>query len=147
MNKPMIYLAHPIRGKLGSKASKLYKIQNKNNAIAIKNVKWLREHYPNVRWYCPGEVDTPVQMLCKLGYITEKQVLYMDFCILRELCFGGLMHRWEPSIGVDGEIKECKELNYPYIIVEESPHIWECNQEPIKNLIGEIIKLWKERNM
>jgi len=143
MNKPKIYLAHPMRGKLGSKGDGEYGYQNANSAIAIENVRWLRKTYPQVEFYCPGEVETPVQMCSKLGYLTTEQILYMDLCILQQLCHGGLMHRWEDSEGVDGEMKKCQDLGYPWVLVTDSPHIQLCNQKPIKIFIQEVLNYCK----
>jgi len=145
MRKPKIYYAHPMRGKLGSKGDGEYGYQNKNSDIAIENVKWLRIVFPQVEWYCPGEVETPVQMFTKLGYITTPQILYMDICVLQQLCQGGLIHRWEPSEGADGEMKRCQELGYPYLLVEESPLIWECNLSAIQYFVKKVL-LGEEAN-
>jgi len=69
--KPMIYYSHPIRGAAGKDASIAY-MQN-NCRRAKENVKLLREIYPEVDWYCPGEVDLIIQILYTQGKLTEDE--------------------------------------------------------------------------
>lgn len=141
-SKPMIYLAHPMRGKKGdTKESNVdYANQNKNSCTAINNVRWLRDHYPQVDWYCPGEVEPPVQTAHQLGYLSINQILEIDFTIIRDRCLGLLAHRWESSVGVDKEVENCKDFQYPYSIFEESPFIWECNQSQIQELVDVVLR-------
>jgi hypothetical protein len=146
LEKPMIYLGHPIRGKLPADIEEalspdhpFFKYENENCKIAIENVEWLRYSYPEVRWYCPGEVEIPVQMGHRLGYLNIESILDIDFHIIQELCMGGVLHRWEDSNGVDREIKKFKEIEYPYAVVSDSPKIWECDQELIRGVIAEVL--------
>lgn len=148
MDQPKIYLAHPMRGKLGSGGNKEYNYQNVNSAQAIKNVQWLRLVSPQVDWYCPGEVELPVQTLQKLEMVTTEQVLNMDLYILKECCCGALIHRWEPSEGVNGELKRTQDLGYPWTIIEEPADITKCSVEDfisIKLLVDEVLEFDKLR--
>ena len=140
-DKPRIYLAHPMRGKLGSGGDNAHNYQNKNSDIAIRNVRWLRERFPEVYWYCPGEVEIPVQTLFRLGFVSTEQILQMDLVVLEERCYGGLIHRWEPSIGATGEMGRCIELGYPYLLFEDSSDISDCPIGNIQVLIEKVVEL------
>lgn len=146
MKKPKIYYAHPMRGKLGSGGSENYNYQNSNSEQAVKNVTWLRLVFPRVDWYCPGEVEEPVQAFRKLGMVTTEQVLDMDLYLLKEHCLGVLAHRWEASEGVNGEIQRVQSLNFPWTIVEDPADITKCSMEDfisIKLLVDEVLEFVK----
>ena len=148
MNQPKIYLAHPMRGKLGSGGNQEYNYQNVNSAQAIKNVQWLRLVFPQVDFYCPGEVEEPIQMAAKKGLMTTEEVLYMDLCILQENCCGALLHRWEPSEGVNGELNRVRDLGYPWTLIEGPSDITKCSMEDfisIKLLVDEVLEFDKLR--
>jgi hypothetical protein len=142
--KPMIYLGHPIRGKMkiygGKTNDGVYDYENVNCAQAVENVNWLRKTYPEVRWYCPGEVETPVQMAHRMGMLTVPQILDMDFAIIRLLCSGGLLHIWEHSSGAEKEAERCLEWNYPHLVLREVPkEIWECDQGVIQLMVRQVL--------
>jgi hypothetical protein len=146
--KPRIYLAHPMRGKKGDtkESNKDYDYQNENCEIAIQNLKALREFFPMVNWYCPAEVEIPVQMAHRLGYLTVEQILDIDFNIIKNICSGALLHRWEDSVGVDQETARCVEWGYPHFIYEDSSDITECDLVLIKKLVDSVLDFHNLRN-
>lgn len=146
--KPTIYLAHPMRGKKGdTKASNIdYDYQNENCEIALLNLKWLREEFSQVNWYCPAEVETPVQMAHRLGYLTVEQILDIDFNIIKNICSGAFLHRWEDSVGVDQETARCVEWGYPHYIYQDTPDIRKCDREIIQKLVDSVIDFHNLRN-
>jgi len=146
--KPTIYLAHPMRGKKGdTKESNIdYAYQNRNCEIAIRNLKVLRKNFPMVNWYCPAEVEIPVQMGHRLGYLDTEQILDIDFNIIKRICSGALIHRWEDSVGADKETARCVEWGYPHFIYEESSDIRNCDLALIQKLVDSVIDFHNLRN-
>jgi hypothetical protein len=143
VKKPMIYLGHPIRGKMktyGGDDANVYNHENVNCLQAIDNVLWLRENYPQVRWYCPGEVETPIQMAHRMNFLSVPQILDMDFAIIRLECSGGLLHIWEDSKGAEKEAVRCEGWSYPYHVFREVPkEIWDCDQRPVVELVKSVL--------
>ena len=109
--KPIIYYSHPIRGAAGKDASIAY-MQN-NCRRAKENVKLLREIYPEVDWYCPGEVDLIIQILYTQGKLTEDDILNADLEIIEKYCHGLFCHQWESSYGGNKEYDFAEENNIP----------------------------------
>ena len=147
-SKPMIYLCHPMRGKKGDTGESNidYDYQNVNSDIAIENVRWLRVQYPQVNWYCPGEVEPPVQTAHRLGFLTVDQIFEIDFSIIKDMCSGALAHEWEDSVGVKKEVDRCIDFGYPFYIFTESKYIWECNQEAILALVNRVLEFHSRKN-
>jgi len=142
--KPMIYLGHPIRGKktsYGKEDTGIYQYENMNCEQAIRNVQWLRQKFPEVRWYCPGEVEIPVQTAHRLGFLTVPQILEVDFHIIKELCLGGVLHRWEPSKGLAKEQERCVEWNYPHVVLEGPREIEHCDILAIKKVVDQVLAI------
>ena len=137
-DKPKLYFSHPMRGKKGNteEGNIDHKYQNENSNNAVLNVYWLREMFPQIEFYCPGEVEIPVQTMYQLGYVTVEQILIMDQIIIEKRCCGTLVHKWEDSVGADIELKRTKELGYPYLVFTESKNIWDCPWKKIKNLVN-----------
>jgi hypothetical protein len=145
--RPMIYLGHPIRGKKTTYGETVgpddpvYDYETDNCEQAIINVGWLRHQFRGVRFYCPGEVEVPIQMAHRLGFMNIDQILKMDFEIIRQLCVAGLFHKWEDSKGVDKEIERCVEWSYPHLILEDcSRNIWSCDREKIAALVQVVLE-------
>lgn len=146
--KPTIYLAHPMRGKKGdTKESNIdYNYQNENCEIALQNLIVLRRGFPQVKWYCPAEVEIPVQMAHKLGYLSVEQILDIDFNVIKHICSGAFLHRWEDSVGVDQETAHCVEWGYPHVIYEDSQDIRNCDKEIVQKLVDSVIDFHNLRN-
>ncbi len=140
---PMIYYSHPIAGEAGSGGGgRNFDAQyEKNNCwTAIENVKWLRWHFSQVRWYCPGEVELPILVARQLGFLTVQQALEVDFHIIRTESSGGLVHRWEGSYGTIVEEKLIKELDYPNLLITLPKNLHLCDAN-MRRQIGDLVDL------
>jgi len=155
MKEPMIYYSHPIAGKKGvdaksheeyQKLSVDYEYENENCKIAVRNVQWLRNAFPQVRWYCPGEVEIPIQTARQLNLLLPKQVMDLDYVVIERRCHGGLLHLWQPSRGVLEEKKKLETLQYPSLMIPGTKEIWECDLGRIQNFVRRTINFSKERN-
>jgi hypothetical protein len=145
-DKPMIYLGHPIRGKMtsyGKEDAGIYQYENVNCAQAIANVHWLRKEFPQVRWYCPGEVEIPIQTAHRMGFLTVPQILEVDFHIIKELCSGAVLHKWEPSKGLAAEQGRCEAWNYPHVVLEGPWEIENCDLVAIKKVVDQVLAVWE----
>ncbi len=139
--RPKIYVSHPMRGKKGNtKEGNIdHNYQNQNSAIAVLNTIWLRKRFPRIDFYCPGEVELPVQTFYKLGLVSVEEILTMDCNILENCCCGTLALSWEDSVGVAREVQKTTELGYPLFIYKDTPYIWNC-QEGIYDFIQTVMK-------
>jgi len=143
MNRPTIYYSHPIAGK--NKPDADYTHENVNCDIATKNILWLRKTFPQVRWYCPGEVEIPVQTARILQLLTVDQVLDIDFHIIKTRCRGGLLHPWEPSKGLNKEQERFVEFEYPFVrLAPGTRSIKECDIGTIQKLVKDVLEFWKK---
>jgi hypothetical protein len=143
-SKPIIYYSHPIAGV--NKPDESYSHEDENCLIAIENIRWMRKVFTQVDWYCPGEVEIPMQTARKLHFLTIDQVLEIDFHIIKNKCHGGLLHSWETSIGLSKEKIRLEEFEYPHTEVNQSKLIWECDLHKIDLLIKDVLRFYKERN-
>jgi len=140
--KPMIYLGHPIRGKMssyGKENTGTYLYENSNCAQAIQNVRWLRQEFPEVRWYCPGETETPIQLAHKMGFLTVSQILKVDFTIIKTMCSGAVLHKWEVSRGLAAEQEKCEKWKYPFVVLEGPKEIEKCDRRAISLVVNQVI--------
>ena len=81
MNKIRAYMAHPILGRLGDKATSKDIEYNIQKAIVASKV--LEICIPELEIYCPGEMDEfPQVALWDKKYITLEQLLDIDCTIL-----------------------------------------------------------------
>lgn len=137
----MIYYSHPIAGVIGAE-KKDYRYENENCKIAIRNVKFLRSTFPQVLWYCPGEVEIPLQVARQLNLLSIEQVLQIDFYIMKTKCSGTCLHRWEDSMGVDREKVVTIELGYPYIQLTGGKDIQEYDLDYIQQVVRQVQERW-----
>jgi hypothetical protein len=71
-----VYISHSIRGKMGKDATTEY--MQENNQKAIEFCNQLKEEFPTIDFYCPGEHDEFVLIGYKEGILTEEQILQID---------------------------------------------------------------------
>ncbi len=90
--KPRIYVSHSIRGKFGKDAMREQMVENCQKAIRFG--KYLRECFPEVDWYVPGDHEfPPVSYFIRKKYVTIEQVLDIDTEIIgEENCKGILFY-------------------------------------------------------
>jgi len=112
--------------------------ENANIAQAIENVKWLRYNFPQVDWYCPGEVNEPIQVAQDLGFLTVEQVLEIDYYIIKDNCHATLFHRWEDSEGMDGEQQANYEGHNLGCTINDTKFIWHCDYNVIRKFVEEV---------
>lgn len=139
---PQIYYSHPIRGLCSDENN--YEYEKQNCCTAIENVLWLRNHFPQVKWYCPGEVEPPIVAARLLGFLTVQQILEIDYHIVKTQCSAGLIHRWEESNGTHKEEDLIIKLKYPSLVLIESRHISECPIYRIRALVDSVLANVKE---
>ena len=109
------YLAHPILGISGNKATLEEITFNIQRAIVAKKI--LEIVIPELEVYCPGEVDEfPQVALWDKKYLTLKQLLDIDCAILgkRDLL---LIYNWQHKISdgmmIEKEYAQDEEHNIP----------------------------------
>lgn len=148
MLTPMIYYSHPISGTAGyGDGGRIFDAEHEktNCQFAIENVNWLRSTFPQVRWYCPGEVEPPIMVARQLGFLTVQQVLDIDLHIIQTESHGGLVHRWEESYGTRVEEKQIIELSFPNLLQTQSVRIWECDFSAIQLLVETVVDRQRSR--
>lgn len=112
-----IYVSHAVRGVLPlGLGESLQERCEANNRIAIQLGKELREYWPEVDWYIPGEHDTFPIAAMGLELLTVDQVLDID-CEIISKCDALFPVRWEPgpSEGMVREWEFAKSHNIPII--------------------------------
>jgi len=77
---PSAYLSHPIRGIKGDSATR--EDMEENNRRACAFAARVREAYPSLDLYCPGEHDELVMRAFERGFITESEILGVDVDLL-----------------------------------------------------------------
>jgi hypothetical protein len=85
MDRTRAYVSHSIRGKHGPSATDEQRKDNSDKAIVFGNL--LREEFPIIDFYIPGEhyeIDT---ISFRKGYMTEKQILDIDCEIISRCNF------------------------------------------------------------
>ncbi len=143
--KPVVYYSHPISGaKFDGKTGAPANYEQENCEQAVLNVWWLRKWFPEVDWYCPGEVETPMRVARKLGLLNVKQVLDIDFYILEHECNASFCHKWEQSKGVDLEYALTKQLGYPAILFEQTKFISFSDISKIREFVNQVVTQKKE---
>lgn len=145
--RPQIYYSHPIAGMAGyGDGGRNFNAQYElsNCQTAVENTLWLRQHFPEVRWYCPGEVEPPIMVARQLGFLTVGQVLDIDYHIIKTQSSGGLIHRWEESNGTYREEELIIKLQYPNLVLTESRYISECSVYRIRTLVDSVLANVKE---
>lgn len=109
------YLSHAIRGEDGPEAS--HDVQAKNCAEAIRVANTLREWFLKLELYVPAENETFVQMAYDRKVLTERQILYIDCCII-DNCDGVIVY------APDGdELQGGRKVEYNHAIVTNKPVI------------------------
>lgn len=82
---PSAYLSHPIRGAKGDDATR--EDMEENNRKACAFAAKIREAYPTLDLYCPGEHDEFVMQAHERGFLTENQILGVDADLLAKRDF------------------------------------------------------------
>lgn len=80
MSKVKVYISHCIQGQAGKDATHETMVANNNKAIAFVNI--LKENFPNVDFYCPGEHDEFVINAYEKKLLTVDNILDIDCQIL-----------------------------------------------------------------
>jgi hypothetical protein len=73
---PSAYMSHPIRGPKGDAATR--EEMEENNRKACEFAARVREAYPSLDLYCPGEHDELVQEGIEQGILTTAMILEID---------------------------------------------------------------------
>ena len=100
MDRPKIYYAIPIRGKMGADATVEYMAIN--CARAKRNLEILQVTFPHIEWISVAPYDRIVQKLLARGQVKIADVLQADFEV-GDGCEGLFAHLWEPSGGAEQE--------------------------------------------
>jgi hypothetical protein len=111
-----IYLATPIRGEKGDKAT--FEDMQFNCDKARKCLNWLEENFPWVEFFCPAVNDRIVQRMMLKKYVTAQQILECDH-EEQKLCSGILALSWCNSPGVDIEIALAAKIAQPIYIIQD----------------------------
>ena len=111
-----IYISHSIRGKHGLSAT--VEQMNTNCKHALDFAKWIREQFPDVKFYVPAESEPFVQIAYITEILTEEEILRIDCEIISS---GSGMIVFAPdgyfSRGMQTEIDWCLSHNIPYVVV------------------------------
>jgi hypothetical protein len=78
-------MSHPIRGIKGDKATR--EEMEANNRRACEFAAKVRQAYPSLELYCPGEHDEFVMAAYRRGLITEHEILGVDVDLLAQRDF------------------------------------------------------------
>lgn len=123
MNKLKVYVAHSIRGKMGSDATQEY--MKANNQKAIKFGIALRTLFDQVEFYVPGDHDEFVMIGWDRGILNETQILEIDCEIVRRCAF---VIVYSPdqfiSNGVEREMSEANKCGIPILVVRDLTQIF-----------------------
>lgn len=92
--RPTIYVSHAIRGVSGDMKGNCRKAQ--------AGMRKLRQLFPEVDFYLPADGDLVLQVLYNAKKLSEKDILWADFKILRA-CHGWFYYRFEESSGSEQE--------------------------------------------
>lgn len=109
MRRIKIYISHSIRGRYGQDATN--KQMQENCQKAVDFGKWLKEKFPNIELYIPGEHDEFVAIAYSKGWLTEKQILDIDCEIINNTCDGILM--FMPDDYISTGMKREEKCNKP----------------------------------
>ncbi len=100
MDRPKVYYAIPIRGKMGAEATVEYMAIN--CARAKRNLEILQVAFPHIEWISVAPYDRIVQKLLARRQVDIRDVLQADFEVGDE-CDALFAHLWEPSGGAEQE--------------------------------------------
>jgi len=76
MKEIRVYISHSIRGKQGVDATDEERKENGNKAIVFGNI--LRDEFPTIDFYIPGEHHEIDTIAFRKDYMTEEQILDID---------------------------------------------------------------------
>lgn len=122
------YVSHSIRGECGAKATD--EQMQANCRAAAEFAAKVRARFPNIEFYVPGECDEFVQKAYRMGVLTERQILDVDFELIRDRDF---MLLFAPdgflSSGMLEEWLFAQRADKPYILMRSAE--WEdlCRME------------------
>ena len=85
MSEIRAYVTQSIRGKFGKDATDEQRKENSDKAIAFGNL--LRDEFPMVDFYVPGEHHEIDTIAYRKGYMTEEQILDIDCTIISRCSF------------------------------------------------------------
>lgn len=137
--RPTIYMSHSISGDNGDIAG------NCQRAQAV--VRRLRRVYPEVKWYCPGEVNLAIDLLWQhFKYINTDQVLEVDCEILRN-CHAWFWDFTTSSKGCNVELECVGKMGWfpdgDFPIIETD--LLKANFSEIRRLMNPIVETAKAR--
>lgn len=116
MNQIRVYVSHSIRGKKGKDAT--LEDMEANNQKAIKFGKRLREQFPNIDFYIPGDHDEFVTIAYICGFLNETQILDVD-CEIVQRC--NFLIAYAPdnhiSNGMQVEVNYAHTNNIPVVYI------------------------------
>lgn len=119
MNKIRIYISHSIRGKMGNNATDVY--TNANNQKAIEFCEQLEIVFSKIDFYCPGRMDEFVLIAFNSGYLTEREILDVDCCIVSRCNF---VIAYSPdgfiSNGMQVEIDYANKHDIPVLVIRDT---------------------------
>ena len=85
MDKLRAYISHTIRGKYGEKATDEQRKENSEKCISFGAA--LREEFPMIDFYIPGEHHEIDTIAYRKEYMTEEQILDIDCTIISRCNF------------------------------------------------------------
>ena len=109
-----VYLSHPIRGLKGSAATEEDFIAN--NAKAHAFARKVRDLFPEIDLYVPGEHDEFVSLAYRAGMLTVEQILDVDKMII-DSCQGVIYYNFEGTMsgGMVVEFDHNIDIGIPHI--------------------------------
>ena len=120
-NKIRTYVTHSIRGKFGKDAT--LEQMEANNQKAIEFGITLREEFPMIDFYIPGDHDEFVTISYTKGYLNEKTILEIDCDIVLKCNF---LTVFSPddyiSKGMKIEIDYAVDNNIPVILAVDGDY-------------------------
>ena len=130
----LMYLSHAIAdgGTLNTEE------RAENRRKAYKFAGWLRDKFPQIRFFCPAEMEVFVAKALKGEYLTLDQVLNVDCEIIKE-CEGLIAYtpKGKTSKGMDIEIEFANANNVP---VQNLYYADDMKEEALIEIIGSFIE-------
>lgn len=96
MSESRAYVSHSIRGAKGNNAT--WEDMEENNKKATEFGKLLKQEFPNIDFYIPGEHDEFVVIAYREKYMTEEQILDVD-CKILDKCDFHIIYAPDDYIG------------------------------------------------
>ena len=117
-NQIRVYVSHSIRGKKGIDAT--VEDMEHNNDLAIDFGGALRDEFPTIDFYVPGDHDEFVLISYLQKYLTEEQILAVD-CVIVRRCYFVIAYSPDGflSKGMRIEIEDAGKAGIPVIIVAQ----------------------------